>query len=484
MATHRRSAEGHLIRVRTRASSRLPNFFDKNALVDARDARFDRMVFKRDYLLTNVPTEYDEPGELAVMIADMRAIAGGGALAPQCEAFVLKPNGSRGSSIEVSRNNTAGSATWLIGLALQFRHVGPRRVSGGDNAACPPTQMRAELSLNPTRLAAHAYLRGVEMEAASWRDVLTSDPNTYQMLVNESASLRHDNLLPAHALYPVVQEESAVQILQPVALEESVAHVIHGLRAVEDLIEHLVGCRVADRRWLAAQHPWIIRQSETYWEFGQVNAIETVRRLRPTLWTLSKGSGEREWSLEDGTELLSFKSQLTEAVGIAMYPKTVDRIRLEIRHWKDIPGSATNMSAETRLRAIAANAAQRANRARRAIHDALDTRERDVLTPDALISRLSELTMHLQSAYPQRPDRAADILEKLLTRGGLWCSGDEALVPVAEAQALKRRGVVESAKIGHQSSREPNFPLAPKYRPLFEVFSPVGQEQDAVQDWG
>jgi len=419
MATHRRSADGQLIRIRTRAPFRLPDFFNREVQLHAEGARFDRMVFKRDYLLSNVPTDYDGPGELATAIAAMHAIVGGDALDPRCAAFVHKSNGWD-ASIEVALNATAGRARWLIELSLRFRHAGPRRESGGDEAARPPTQVRVELSMNPTRLAAHAHLRGVAIAAASWQDILTSDADTFQMLASESASLRHDNLLPGQALHPV-------------ALEESMAHAVNGLRAVEELIEHFAGCRVADRQWLAPQRPWIISQSETYWEFGQVNAIEAVRRLRPTLWTLGKDNGERVWSLEDGTELLSFSARLTEAVGISIYPKAVDRIRLEIRHWKDVPGSATGMSIEARLREIAVNAARRANRARGAILDARGEQSSDALTPDVLVSRLSELTMHLQNAYPQRPELAGDILALLLTRGGLWCSGDEALVSVVEA---------------------------------------------------
>jgi hypothetical protein len=219
MATHRRSAEGHLIRIRTRAPSRLPHFFDREALLNANGARFDRMVFKRDYLLSNVPTDYDDPGELAAAIAAMHAIAGGQALDPRCAAFVHKPNGWD-SFIEVARNATVGSARWLIQLTLRFRRIGARRPPTGDEAACPPTQMRLELSMNPTRLAAHAHLRGVDMAAASWQDILTSDADTFQMLANESASLRHDNLLPAQALHPIAPTGSVSQHLQPVAQEE------------------------------------------------------------------------------------------------------------------------------------------------------------------------------------------------------------------------------------------------------------------------
>lgn len=470
MATHRRSADGHPIRIRTRAPFHLQNFFNGNQPLAAEGARFDRMEVKRDYLISNVPFDYDSPIELANHIAAGHAVVGE-ALDARCGAFVRKLNGSDASMKVALHRTTAEGARWLVDLTLRFRFAGGRPIQTGEAAARPRTQMQVTLVMSPTRLAAHARMRGIDMAAANWQNILTSDEDTFQAIADESASMRHDNLMPGHLLHPVAQSEVATDVRS----QDATAGAIIGLRAVEELIEHLVGCRVADRRWLAPQRPWVITQVETYWEFGQVNAIEAVRRLRPTLWTLCKDSGERIWSLDDGMELLAFTGRLTDAVGIAIYPKTVDRIRLEIRHRKDIPGNAEMHIAE-RLRLIALNAVGRADHARRAIVDAHEQRGGEEWAPDALIGRLSELAMLLQNQYSGRPQLAADVLEQLLTLGGVWCQGDEALVSVSDAQVLKQRGVVEAARIGRQSTRDPYFPLAARYRPLFQMFSPVGQE--------
>ncbi len=429
------------------------------------------MEFKRDYLLTDLPIEndYDGPVELANNIAAMRSVVGG-SLDSRCEAFALKRNGSD-ASLRVTLNKMAGDARWLIELTLRFRPWGARRQPTFDGTLRPPTQLQVTLVMSPTRLVAHARVRGIDMATADWQVILTSDESTYQTLADESASLRHDNFLPGNFLNPVARDAGEEE---ETVVERGIADVTHSLRAVEALIEHLAGCCVADRRWLSEQRPWVISQVETYWEFGQVDAIETVRRLRPTLWTLCKDGGERVWSFGDGTELLSFTARLTDAVGIAIYPKTVDRIRVEIRHRKDVPGNA-QASIPQRLQLIATNAAGRADRALVAILEAYGLRQSESLTPDALIGLLSELAVHLQNHYPAQPELASDILAHLLTRGGLWCQGDETRFQVADALALKRLGIVEPLRIAGQSMRAPFFPLALRYRPLFEMFSPICQ---------
>ena len=366
---------------------------------------------------------------------------------------------------------TDEGARWLVDITLRFRFAGGRPAQIGEEAARPRTQLQVTVVFRPTRLAAHASTRGIDIATASWQHILTSDETTFQAIADESASLRHDNLIPGHLLNPVAQLDTSTGE----SLPDSATDAVNSLRAVEALIEHLVGCRVADRRWLAPQRPWVLTQAETYWEFGHISAIETVRGLRSTLWTLCKDSGERIWSLEDGTELLAFTGRLTDAVGIAIYPKTVDRIRLEIRHRKDIPGNAGMPIAE-RLRFVAVNAARRANQARQAVLRAYNERGGEELAPDALIGRLSELAMLLMDQLRGQPDVAADVLAQLLTRGGVWCQGEDALVTDSVARGLEQLGVVESTGVGRQSSRDPYFPLAARYRPLFEVFSPVCQE--------
>ncbi|MCP1173657.1 hypothetical protein [Ralstonia chuxiongensis] len=417
------------------------------------------MEFKRSYVLSDIPRpDYDEPVELADDIAVMRSIIGL-TLDYRCAALRRIREGAD-ATVEVFSGAMADSARWLVDLKLEFRRATAARHSAADEAQRPAVQLRVTATMSPTRLAAHARTRGLDMAAAVWQDILTSDESTFLALADQSASGRQDNLLPGHFLNPVAQNDAG-------------ADALSALRAVEALIEHLVGCSAADRRWLAEQRPWVVSQAETYWEFGHANAIDEVRRMRPTLWAISNGGSERAWSSEDSPELIRFSARLTKAVRAAIYPKTVDRIRLEIRHLKSVPGAA-ELSLALRLRRIVEDATQRANGVRDAILARVGALE--PLVPDALLSRLCELMMHLQNLYPDAPQRAADILQLLLSRGGIRCCGDEFPVSVAEARRLKRNGLVESLAAARQSSRDQHYPLTTRYQPLFELFSPSCQE--------
>lgn len=469
MATRRLSEDGVLVRTRTRAPFLLPSF-DGDTPLTTESTQFDRLELVREYVLDGLDWDYDRPIELAHEIGrDGHCAALRLPLDDRCDALRVEHDGGGEGSVKVSLGQMASGARWIIEFSLEFRAL-RRGPYGGDDAAMrPPVRLRARVTMSPTRLAAHTRMRGVDLAVADWRQVLTSDAVTHRTIADSSVSMTHDNLMPT-------------RFLQPVSLARSIAETTRCIAAVEALIEHLVGVGIRERRptdgpWLREGQPWTIKQAETYWEFGHVHAIEYVRRLRPTLWAIGKDANERSWTLGDGEETIAFTSRLTDSVRLAIYPKTVDRVRFEVRHMKSIPGN-NSQSIAMRLAGIAEDATSRANRARQAIVERAQARH--AATPADSLDALCDLTMLLQNMYPNDPARAADILRLLLTRGALRCRGDEFPVSVQEAQNLKARGVVGSSRLSRHSSRDVLYPLAPRYQPLFELFSGLTEDGSRV----
>lgn len=467
MATRRPNENGVLIRTRTRASLLLPRFDSDEPLV-ADAARFDKLELARDFILTGIPWDHDGAAELVPEAMRERwSIASRTPLDSRCSAFRLCSDGvvSADSSIKLELGAMAGAARWLVGISIKFRTLRAYGNPGSDDHVNPRLMLKVSVSMSPTRLSAHARMREVERSSAEWWQLLTSDAETYRAVADQSVSERHDNLLPSRFLQPVSEPTNAI------------AETTRYLAAVDALVEHLVGAPVLPTRplrgpWLApTAGTWTVQRAETYWEFGHVDAIQFVRQLRPVLWSISKAESERVWALEDGAETISFTAGLTASVRAAIYPKAVDRVRFEVRHIKRVPGSNLD-HLSIRLEEIANDAAARANRARAAVNRRYEGVRSS--PPDLYLDRLCELTMLLQNLYADRPDRSSDILRLLLSRGGIRCQGDEFPVSVAEAQALKRRGIVESSRLSQASSRDVMYSLAPAYHALFELFSGLG----------
>lgn len=464
MATHRLNENGVLIRTRTRAPYRLPRF-DGGGELAVEAACFDRLELTREYLLQSVPRDYEGPIELAHEIG--RAQQSAVSLTPldvSCRAFRSWSDGRGEGGIKLSLGSTEAAARWLIELSIEFRNAHAPHAGGVGMSARPPVRLKLRTALSPTRLAAHAWLRGVSPTCTDWRELLTSDVETYHAIADASVSMTHDNLRPT-------------QFLQPVALNGMIGETERFLGAIDALVEHVLGIEMRDERpangaWLASSQRWAIRQAEAYWEFGHLHAIEYVRQLRPTLWALGNDVSERAWGLEDSTETIAFTARLTDAIRLALYPKTVDRVRLEVRYLKSPPGNSGQEIAE-RLQGIAVDATRRANRAHQAIVERLGS-ARTGTVGDSL-DALCDLTMLLQDCYRDRPDRAGDILRLLLSRGGIRCRADAFPVSRQEVQVLLDRRIVETSPLArHSTTGDFMYSLAPRYQPLFELLSGLG----------
>lgn len=466
MATRRLNESGVLIRTRTRAPYLLPRF-DGDAELAVEAACFDRLELTREYLLQSLPRDYEGPIELARDIGQAHQSAVSlNPLDASCRAFRAWSDGRGEGGIKLTLGSTEADARWLVELSVEFRNAHAVQAGGVDTSARPPVRLKLKTTLSPTRLDAHARTRGVSPTCTDWRELLTSDVATYRAIADTSVSRTHDNLRPT-------------QFLQPVALNGMVSETGRFLAAIDALIEHLIGAEIRDQRpangaWLVSSRPWAIRQAEAYWEFGHVHAIEYVRQLRPTLWALGNDVTERAWGVEDSPETIAFTARLTDAVRLALYPKTVDRVRLEVRYLKNPPGNSGQEIAD-RLQAIAVDATRRANRARQAIIERFGTRRTG--TASDSLDALCDLTTLLQDCYRDQPDRASDILRLLLSRGGIRCRADVFPVSRQEAQALVARQIVETSPLArHSTTGDFMYSLAARYQPLFELFSELDRE--------
>ncbi|MCA8005143.1 hypothetical protein [Burkholderia cenocepacia] len=464
MATRRLNGDNVLIRTRSRAPYLLPRF-DGDAELTVEAACLDRLELTREYLLQSVPRDYEGPIELAHDIG--RAHQSAVSLTPFdacCHAFGSWSEGRGEGGIKLTLGSMETGRRWLIDLSVEFRNA---HAGGMDGSARSPVRLKLRTAMSPTRLIAHAQMRGISPTCTDWRELLISDIATYDAIAHTTVSGSHDNLRPT-------------QFLQPVALGGMIAEVERFLAAMDALIEHVIGVdlrreRPAHGAWLAAARRWAIRQAEAYWEFGHIDAIEYVRHLRPTLWTLGNDASERAWGPEDGPETIAFTARLTGAIRLALYPKTTDRVRLEVRYLKNPPGNSDQEIPE-RLQAIAVDATRRANRARCAIVDRLGMARAG--TAGDSLDALCDLTMLLQDCYRNRPDRAGDILRLLLSRGGIRCREDEFPVSKAEAQMLKNRGIVTTSPLArHSTTGDLIYSIAARYQPLFELFSGLGEER-------
>ncbi|KVR44956.1 hypothetical protein [Burkholderia multivorans] len=468
MATRRLNDDGVLIRTRTRAPYQLLRF-DSEAALDVEAACFDRLELTREYLLSGVPWNYDAPRDLVLTVGqERRSAASQHALDSRCNAFRFVSEGNGEGRLRLKLGDTIDGARWLIELSIEFRVANRTRASGMETAGGPPVLLKLKTAMSPTRLAAHAWTRSVSPTCNDWRELLVSDTATYREIADTSVSMTHDNLLP-------------VRFLQPVALDRMIDETRRFLVAIDRLVEHLIGVEIRPDRpavgaWLAeSARRWTIRQAETYWEFGHVHAIEFVRQLRPTLWALGNDVRERAWGLEDRSETIAFTARLTDSLRAAIYPKTVDRVRLEVRHSKSVPGNNSE-DIGTRLRRIAEDAVGRANRARRAIAERLRAAAGEASA--APLDALCDLVTMLQNCYGNRSDRAGDILRLLLSRGGIRCREDDFPVSKSEAQMLKNRGIVTTSPLArHSTTGDLMYSIAARYQLLFELFSELGNER-------
>ncbi|WP_250525247.1 hypothetical protein [Caballeronia sp. GAWG2-1] len=461
MATYRPGTNGSTVRRRSRITQFLPRFDTQRPLeLDA--ARFDKLDLAQEYLLTDVPRDYESGYELArIIVDDHHSLTGGAVLLDECcGAFTKYQSGRGNGEIKLQLGRVFGERRWLISLDIEFRAV-RRQVEFLDDGLRPDISVKVALVVSPTRVSAHGFRRALVPGTAHWRDLLTSDAQTHELVRNESVNMFHDNLLPSNAYRVRVSIDQTTMEVQ--AIVDAVDAML--LHLVDSSSERAQGRPAA--RLSATRNVWTVRQAEVYWEFGHGNAVRYTRQLRSTIWSICNDIQERAWSVDDDDELISYSMRLTASIRLALYVKGIDRIRLEVRYNKK-PRGGSQLTLAGRMREIADDALLRANDGRDAILRRVSERA-DAPQVGGDVEMLCELVALLTAVYATNPRRVEDVLRLLLTRGGVR-TGEGFQLSTSEARALVRFNVVDAARVGSPSTTGNLYPLAVRFQQLFESF--------------
>lgn len=459
MATRTTTARGLTIRRRSRITRFLPRF-DSETPLTVDGARFDKLELRREFNLDGIQRDYDSGNELGRLITDEHRClsAANVQLDERCNAFVGFSSGAGNGGVKVLEGRSWEGRRWLVALNVEFRAVRPPPEQDTLQATRPRMRVIVSLTLNPSRLAAHALRRAIDPAVADWRELLTSDEQTFQSVSSESVNMQQDNILPPSAFE------------HPVSIATSAQQTQRFVSAIDELLNHIVsgdGTIRGESLTFAAVRPWTLKQAEVYWEFGHHGAIGYLRGMRAALWSICNDMRERVWALDDGVDAISYSMRLTATARLALYAKGLDRVRLETRYNSKPVGGALAELTE-RLEQIAADACIRASDARNAILRRCGESQSSN-TGIGHADLLADLVSRLAHYYRARPDRLEDVLRMVLTRGGVR-TGDGFLVDTTEAQQLVRAGVLESTRVGNASSSGNLYPLVARLQPLFELF--------------
>lgn len=434
---------------------------------------FDKMVLHSTFHLTGLhPGAFDFPGEWARTIAREGLRPNGLAPLDDVVEFPQFTDRRYDGKISFQSRHRVGNLLWLVGIELYFSGVRGWEAEA-DQRPDSARSMHIGLTVqfNPTRILAHAIKRGIDIDTADWRTLLVSDELTHDALCDLSYN-GNDNVLPAQAF------------VQPGAPFHRISQVVRCLSVVEEFVHYLL---VSDRPRieqrghseieLRRQDSWHIRSAEVYQEFRQIapSASDAVRRMLPALRQIASGLTEQLWTRRERTwqsdeshsPVASYTLRLTELVNLGIYAKTHDRIRLEVRYLNRVPSGGA-LSLDGRLMALAREASQRINEARRAIVTRLSQLDQPQALGEA-IGTLSELSSRLGRFFADAPQRHQRLLEALLTWGAVE-AGPTGIIRGVEARQLVRLGILQSGRVANKSRLSNRYALSPRYALLVALF--------------
>lgn len=204
-----------------------------------------------------------------------------------------------------------------------------------------------------------------------------------------------------------------------------------------------------------------IRQCEVYWEFYTEDATSVVRGLTSVLRGVTKTGLARYWDDGSNNGTISLNARLTDDIVMSIYPKDVNRIRVEIRYLRKVVTSlpkALYPDFRSQIVGLAMDAAPRVDRALA------------VLVPTVGETQtLADLAGNLSGILCEKvknPGRVRHITTVLLRDGGIT-AGSGGHITLAEARSLVRAGVISTARLRRREVAGPHlYSLAQVYRPL------------------
>lgn len=223
---------------------------------------------------------------------------------------------------------------WLFQAKLKLWPIRGRQNTRG--LFSPAYTGRADITINPTRFFAHLAPENGGGSVPAFRgDDLIPGRNTAlsQLTLNGSDNMVPDSLIPAalNTDWPHFVQAYANAVAAQITSAIGTAYDVEAER----------GCDYQPLLILPASSDWSLRQIEQYHEYQCADAIKTVSEIEPHAWSLSREMQSRRYEPVIRTEVARSHNakSLTMSLGVqgtnlAIYAKSADRLRTEIRYQK------------------------------------------------------------------------------------------------------------------------------------------------------
>lgn len=358
----------------------------------------------------------------------------------------------------------------LISGSILLRRVGRFQTEQNDY------KVVAEVSVNPTRALLHQPRNDSIIQAFRHRDhsdasvpVPSLISRTLDAPIGGERSLNtgHNN---------VIIDRFTRMMASPHYWPKFVEKYLYAVENFFDRIFTLVSDDMEDGiSWYRTPN-FKVKEVETYWEFTSPDAIRSVYQLAPSFRSLGTSSEYREYdnlafNVVTSANSPSLSTQLLGGVKAVLYPKTTDRIRLEVRHKvADVSGIRNTYSDFDEVVGLVFDLAGRATEHANQVLAAIT----DNLPPSLAPQSAYELVRQVLVAC--RPEREARRLLSVLVncRGYRLQRNDPFRVAI---NSLARRGVLSRVR-----SRSGSFVLSGEYQDAADLLAQNASLSGLVSD--
>jgi hypothetical protein len=341
-------------------------------------------------------------------------------------------------------------------------------------------RLQLDLQLNPTRTLSHLLGRySIEdIESLDAAAFFALDPAPVATAISLDAN---DNMVADFAAFSGTFFHTRTSYIRRFLAAYE--------RALKDaLIEHLCPVQqgfivgddcddiVARSDFCSVQVGWSelsVGQCEVYWERQTTSALDVVRHLADGALAAARSCEVTahpmagDVTMERELDALSVRWPLTPRrnLTLAIYAKSRDRVRLEVRYHEKIPSEVRDGIRRERGRMFEWLESLRRDASGRIQFEGL----RRLLEPAAppSVTALCDFIEALDAACNQVADTRRRVLELLLTTGGISVPPSGAEVPPGVVDHLRRAGVVERVRlVGRELRGSRRYRLTEKFRGL------------------
>lgn len=237
-------------------------------------------------------------------------------------------------------------------------------------------------------------------------------------------------------------------------------------RLVPDQFSTIAGVTISRPRLVSAGH------AEIYQEFYAPHAISAVETLRDMCIALA---ADVEWRTYVGRQVdgalarncPSITLHITKDIDIAIYAKTMQRVRFEVRYRSDVSEHANHRNQRgqpstlaTLLQGLRPDAMAKLNRLLRGLKMYANTSNERASIFDVVDAAYRATGMDAR--------RARDLMDALGNLGGVTETGPTGIAPPSVVRALVQAGVLTRQALRHGNADRAGrrFALTPRFAPL------------------